>query len=170
MSSNSAVRVVPVRVGAAESVSVAEVLGSKGPALLEGVLGRLPELRVGFDPQQRAEFDWHPAAERGVWRTRIGADTLELDLSGGSVARLRIGGTRYVEEGSTAGMEPAVRAQARRRVNALLGLALAERVAKRLEVYVQQKARTKGVQRIQLNAIAAGSRTALRASTRIKFA
>jgi hypothetical protein len=170
MSSNSAVRVVPVRVGAAEHVSVAEVLGSKGPALLEAVLGRLPELREGFSSELLAEFDWHASAKRGVWHTRIGRDTVELDLSAGSVARLRIAGTRYVEEGQSAEMEPAVRAQARRRVNGLLGLALAERVAQRLEVYVQQRARTKGVQRIQLKAVAAGSRTALRASTRIKFA
>jgi hypothetical protein len=158
---------VAAEVQGSSLVSVAELLGKNGARRMAELLERLPETVARLPEAHRADFEWTPAGER-VWRTRINADEVRLDL-GGTVAELTVSGKRMVREGTKTHLDPEIMARAEKRLNNLLALTVAVGVSQRLSGYVRQKAGAKVTNRIRVNAVqTVKNRMALRATTAIR--
>ena len=132
------------------------------------LLDRLPEIAAHLPATQRPEFSWQPAGDKS-WRTTVDGHEVKLSLAG-AVAELIVSGTRWVPEGTQTGLDPGVMAQAEKRLNNLLALAVAVGVSQRLSGYVMQRAGTKVTQKIDIRAVATvKNRVALRATTALRM-
>lgn len=139
MSTKTQVHVKPVithyRISDQSVVSVDQILGPGGTALLRETLAALVAGSESLSQGMNMMFDWE-LVDEDCYRTQVEGVAIDLQLSG-SLAEVCYAYDRHIQGTARPIREPAIQKRVNQKVNQVLGLAAGRKIAQGLEQQIK---------------------------------